>query len=148
MLHGETWEGRDTTETVVMGTVEADTNCNMWLWTGDARSSPEQAPLFSKCPVGQPQVDTWLESRVFGAVAVPGAKSAVMHVEPSNTAEATQRICLCLHSQKHRPLEFRGSGGGSLPDTILGTNSVPHVSVPLLVVQLGRGAMSQLEMSW
>ena len=29
MLHDETWEGQDTAEAAVMGTVEADTNCNM-----------------------------------------------------------------------------------------------------------------------
>ena len=32
MLHGETWEGRHTTEAAVMGPVEADTNSNTWLW--------------------------------------------------------------------------------------------------------------------
>ena len=66
------------------------------LWTRgvvwERCSSPEQAPLSSNCPVGQPQLDKRFCSSVFGAATLPGVNSGVMHVEPSNTAEATWRV--------------------------------------------------------
>ena len=91
------------------------------------QSPAHVVPSLEKEPPGQPQVAT---SRVSEAVAAPGANCVVMHVDPKNTAEARQPICLCSLSQKHRPLGFRGSRGGSL------------------LVTVGVWPMSQLEMSW